>query len=176
MADSAWVWFTLLYFGLPVVILHGGLSAMQDLPPQSAQYSGHVFPDTRSRRGGFDGESDPEKALLQVQVFDARTAAEFSGLVVKGNARVSQLPRAALPAHGELLDEAGLKSKTELAQLLDRADVSFVKLIAIHCQVSGRAALAALAAVIVGRRDVRGYHPSFEGWAADESCPIRLPD
>ena len=41
-----------------------------------------------------------------------------------------------------------------------------------HCDAGGRAALAALAAVVAGRRDVQAYYLSFSDWAADGSCPV----
>lgn len=40
----------------------------------------------------------------------------------------------------------------------------------------GRAALAALVAVVAGRHNVHVYYLSFADWAADESCPVRQPD
>lgn len=41
-----------------------------------------------------------------------------------------------------------------------------------HCDGGGRAALAALAAVNAGQKNVSAYYLSFSDWAKDESCSI----
>jgi len=176
MTEAARVWFILQYFGLPVVVLNGGLSSLQALPPQAAPYNGALSLRPGSGAVGLMDRAALKGALPQVQVFDARTAAEFSGGDLKGNTRGGHLPGAALLAHGDLLDEAGLKSEAEITELLGKAGLTDGKPIVTHCNGGGRAALAALAAVMAGRRDVRVYYLSFADWAADESCPIHLPD
>jgi thiosulfate/3-mercaptopyruvate sulfurtransferase len=174
MTEAARVWFILQYFGLPVVALNGGVTALQALPPHSAPYSGALSLTPSSGAVGLMDRAALKGALPQMQVFDARTAAEFSGLDLKGNTRGGHLPGAALLAHGDLLDEAGLKSEAEIAAMLDKAGITDGKPIVTHCNGGGRAALAALAAVMAGRSDVRVYYLSFADWAADETCPVQL--
>ena len=176
MTEAARVWFILQYFGLPVLVLNGGVLALQALPPQPATFGGTLYLTPGSGAVGLMDKAALKDALPQMQVFDARTAAEFSGRVLKGNTRGGHLPGAALLAHSDLLDEAGLKSEVKITELLDKAGITDGKPIVTHCNGGGRAALAALAAVMAGRRDVRVYYLSFADWAADESCPIRLPD
>lgn len=93
-----------------------------------------------------------------------------------GNTCGGHLPGAALLAHSDLSGETGLKPAVEITKLLDTSGITDGKPIVTHCNRGGSAALAALAAVTAGRRDVRVYYLSFADWATDESCPIRLPD
>ena len=59
--------------------------------------------------------------------------------------------------------------------MLDAAGLSGDLPIVSHCNGGGRAALAALAAVVAGRNDVHVYYLSFADWAEDESCTISSP-
>jgi len=110
--------------------------------------------------------------LTNVQIFDARSAAEFRGEDLKGNARGGHLPGAAHFSHDDLLEETHLRSAAEIARLLDAAGINGSQPIVTHCNGGGRAALAALAAVVAGKENVHVYYLSFADWAADESCPV----
>ena len=114
--------------------------------------------------------------LSDVQIFDARTAAEFRGDDLKGNPRGGHLPGAAHLAHDDLLDGTHLRPTAEIAQLHDAEGIDGSKPIVSHCNGGGLAALAALAAVFAGRDNVHVYYLSFADWAADESCPITASD
>ena len=176
MLEAARVWFILQYFGLPVVVLNGGLGALQAMPEQAAPYSGAVTLKPGSGPVALMDRDGLKKALSEIQVFDARTAAEFSGFDLKGNARGGHLPGAALLSHNDLIEERGLKPVPQIAALMDKAGITDGKPIVTHCNGGGRAALAALAAVMAGKQDVRVYYLSFADWAADESCPVHLPE
>ncbi len=176
MLEAARVWFIVQYFGLPALVLNGGASSLQAVPKLAAPFVGALHLTPGSGAVGLMDRAAVKDALPQVQVFDARTAAEFSGRDLKGNMRGGHLPGAALLAHGDLLNEAGLKSEGEIAAMLDEAGITDGKPIVTHCNGGGRAALAALAALTAGRRDVRVYYLSFADWAADETCPIHRPD
>ena len=176
MLEAARVWFIVQYFGLPALVLNGGVSSLQAVPQLAAPFVGALPLSPDSGVVGLMDRVALKDALPQVQVFDTRTEAEFSGRDLKGNPRGGHLPGAALLAHGELLNDAGLKSEVEIAAMLDNAGITDGKPIVTHCNGGGRAALAALAAVAAGRRDVRVYYLSFADWAADETCPIQRPD
>ena len=172
MTEATRVWFILQYFGLPAAVLNGGLPELSTLPAQATR--GTTTPDLRPGAGavGLIGRQALNAALPSVQIFDARTAAEFSGDDLKGNNRGGHLPGAAHLDHRDLLDGRHLRPASELAQMMADAGVRGGAPIVTHCQGGGRAALAALAAVEAGRTDVRVYYLSFGDWAADDSCPL----
>ncbi|MGR3409327.1 MAG: sulfurtransferase [Paracoccus sp. (in: a-proteobacteria)] len=172
MTEAARVWFILQYFGLPVAVLNGGLPDLQTLPVQVTP--GTTIPDLRPGAGsvGLLGRRELKAALPSVQIFDARTAAEFSGEDLRGNKRGGHLPGAAHLDHRDLLDGRHLRAASDLAQMMADAGVRDGAPVVTHCQGGGRAALAALAAVAAGQRDVRVYYLSFGDWADDENCPL----
>lgn len=173
MTEAARVWFILQYFGLPAAVLNGGLPELSTLPGQATPSS--ETPNLRPGAGavGLIGRRDLKVALPSVQVFDARTTAEFSGEDLKENKRGGHLPGAAHLDHRDLLDGRHLRPAAELAQMMADAGVRGGAPVVTHCQGGGRAALAALAAVAAGQADVRVYYLSFGDWAADESCPLQ---
>ncbi len=65
-----------------------------------------------------------------------------------------------------LLDGQGLRDAREIKNMLDAAGLSGDLPIVSHCNGGGRAALAALAAVVAGRSDVNVYYLSFCARAA----------
>ncbi|WP_332257812.1 sulfurtransferase [Paracoccus sphaerophysae] len=172
MTEAARVWFILQYFGLPVVVLNGGLAALDRTPHQAP---GRTEPLTLKPGSGMVGLKNRvglKAELEKIQVFDARSAAEFRGEDLKGNARGGHLPGAAHLSHDALLDGTHLRPAAEIAGMLDAAGLDGSRPIVSHCNGGGRAALAALAAVLAGRDDVYVYYLSFADWAADESCSI----
>jgi len=176
MTEAARVWFILQYFGLPATVLNGGITALNTIPQQADRHGAPLQLVPGAGAVGLADRTGLKASLPQVQVFDARTAEEHAGIDLKGNARGGHMPGAALLAHGDLLDGPRLKSAEDIARLMGRAGMDDGKPIVTHCNGGGRAALAALAAVVAGRRDVRVYYLSFADWAADESCPIHRPD
>lgn len=172
ITEAARVWFILQYFGLPVAVLNGGLKALDQTPRQVPRRTDPVTLKPGSGKVGLKDRTNLKAELADVQVFDARSAAEFRGDDLKGNARGGHLPGAAHLPHDALLDGAYLRSVSDITQLLDGARIDGSKPIVSHCNGGGRAALAALAAVVAGREDVHVYYLSFADWAADESCSI----
>lgn len=55
MTEAARGWFILQYFGLPVVVLNGGISEVQALPPQAAQFHGplSLMPEQKQSSAGL---------------------------------------------------------------------------------------------------------------------------
>lgn len=115
-------------------------------------------------------------SLGTAQVFDARTAEEFRGDDLKGNACGGLLPGAAHLLHADLLDGTHLKTAEDIVCLMSASGLDGPGRIVSHCHGGARAALAALAAVVAGRSDVQVNYLSFADWAADESCPISARD
>ena len=174
MTEAARVWFILQYFGLPAAVLNGGLPDLQTLPSQATP---GTTPDLHPGTGAVRliGRQELTSVLPSVQIFDARTAAEFSGADLKANRRGGHLPGAAHLDHRDLLDGRHLRPASDLAQMMADAGVRGGAPVVTHCQGGGRAALAALAAVAAGQEDVRVYYLSFGDWAADDSCPLVQP-
>lgn len=172
MTEAARVWFILQYFGLPAAVLNGGAQALGSLPQDTPDHEGTLALRPGSGPVGLRGRDDLKSDLARSQVFDARSAAEFRGDDLMGNARGGHLPGAHHLAHADLLDGSRLKPAHELAAMMDAVGLDGGKPIVSHCNGGGHAALAALAAVVAGRPDVNVYYLSFADWAADESCPI----
>jgi thiosulfate/3-mercaptopyruvate sulfurtransferase len=172
MTEAARVWFILQYFGLPVAVLNGGLPALDRMPPQVARTAAPITLRPGMGKVGLMDRTRLKDDLPKVQVFDARSTAEFLGQDLKGNARGGHLPGAAHVPHDALLDGTYLKPAADIARQLDAARIDGSRPIVSHCNGGGRAALAALAAVVAGRDDVHVYYLSFADWAADESCSI----
>jgi thiosulfate/3-mercaptopyruvate sulfurtransferase len=181
MTEAARAWFILQLHGVDVRVLDGGWPALCRLPqatveqlenaPDRAVYKrppGHV-----PRVGLVSRQELLDKLDGGTQVLDARSEAEHRGQDLRSNARGGHLPGAKWLAHGSLLNEEGtLKSAQTLRARLADAGVASDAPIVTHCDAGGRAALAALAAVVAGQRDVSTYYLSFSDWAADGSCPV----
>lgn len=172
LTEAARVWFILQYFGLPAAVLEGGLPDAAQFPAQAAPATESPALRPGSGRVGLMSRRDLQIGLDGVQVFDARTAAEYRGEDLKGNARGGHLPGAAHLDHRDLLDGRQLRPAPELARRMAEAGIDGTRPVVTHCNGGGRAALAALAALAAGQQDVRVYYLSFADWAADESCPL----
>lgn len=175
MTEAARVWFILQYFGLPVAVLNGGLPVLDQVPDQVSPYSAPLKLRPGSGRVALRDRSSLRGELESVQIFDARTGAEYRGEDLKGNSRGGHLPGAISLSHDMLLDGQRLRDAREIEDMLDAAGLSGDLPIVSHCNGGGRAALAALAAVVAGRNDVHVYYLSFADWAEDESCTISSP-
>ena len=178
--DAARIWFILQYFGVPAAVVNGNWPALRAAlgdrlqtaasEPVAAAFSG------RPGAGavGFKQRGDLREELGSgVQVFDARTQAEYDGKDVRNNPRGGHLPGAVRVGHTDLLDGSGrLLDAAALRQLLGKAGFASGKPIVTHCEGGGRAALAALAAVRAGYTGVHNYYLSFADWARDDTCPV----
>lgn len=172
MTEAARVWFILQYFGLPAAVLDGGLPELEQVPTQAAPAGKGLILKPGSGPVGLMSRHDLKDSLDRFQIFDARTAEEYRGEDLKGNTRGGRLPGAAHLDHRELLDGGHLRAPSVLATMMKDAGIDNSRPVVTHCNGGGRAALAALAALATGQKDVRVYYLSFADWAADESCSI----
>lgn len=175
LTEAARVWFILQYFGLPAAVLNGGVAAVPDPLGQAPAADEPLVLTPGAGRVGLKDRRALKAALPDVQVFDARTRAEYVGDDLKGNRRGGHLPGAALLPHSDLIAGTSLRPASEIAGMLAAAGIDPPKPVVTHCNAGGRAALAALAAVVAGHSDVSVYYLSFADWAADDACPIRRP-
>jgi len=177
--DAARVWFILQYFGAPVAMVDGNWPAVRAAlaAPAETSVNWPVATAFAGRPGtgavGLRERDGLRTALDTVQVFDARTQAEYDGRDVRNNPRGGHLPGAIRLGHTDLLDAGGrLRSASELRRLIEDAGFASSRPIVTHCEGGGRAALAALAAVHAGFPDVDNYYLSFADWARDDACPV----
>lgn len=181
MTEAARTWFILQWHGVDARVLDGGWTSLA-VKPQfvSEQLSRRIAPVSFQRPASHVPAVDliNREGLLEsleqgVQVLDARTHGEHRGEDLRSNARGGHLPGAKWLAHTELLNPNGtLKSGLELRARMSAAGLEDGAPVVTHCDAGGRAALAALAAVVAGRRDVQAYYLSFSDWAADVNCPV----
>lgn len=94
MTEAARVWFILQYFGLPVAVLNGGLPTLYQVPEQVSPYPAPLKLRPGSGRVGLRDRLSLRGELENVQIFDARTGAEYRGEDLKGNSRGGHLPGA----------------------------------------------------------------------------------
>src|SRR5262249_32656470 len=123
LPDTARVWWTLKYVGLPdVMILDGGwdLWVKEKRPADAAVPTVEAVPSEPKFQAGRLEESGPLKEALgsgKVAVVDARTAAEFTGKDVRGK-RGGHIPGAKNLEWKELLAEDGrFKPPEQLREL-----------------------------------------------------------
>lgn len=184
MIEAARAGFILQLHGVDARVLDGGWPALLRLPQAAFEKSGHA-PERRVYQA--PAGHVPRVALVNrsqllgrlgngVQVLDARTQAEHRGEDLRSNARGGHLPGAKWLTHASLLNQDGtLGSGPTLRARLTGAGVTADLPVVTHCDAGGRAALAALAAVVAGQRDVSAYYLSFSDWAADASLPVVKP-
>ncbi len=179
MVEAARVWFVLQYFGAKAYLLDGGWPALRDADTSGATAPRPDAPRLVALAGsgpiGLAVREELRERLDEVQVLDARTEAEYAGRDLKANKRGGHLPGATLVPHAELLQGGFFLPADQLRRRLDEAGVQDGRPVVAHCDGGGRAALAAIAALRAGYRDVHTYYLSFADWAADESCPIHTP-
>jgi thiosulfate/3-mercaptopyruvate sulfurtransferase len=176
MTNAARVWFMLQYFGARAVILNGGWPAVLSATalPSAAPALSNSFP-TRPGAGPVglvDRETLKRQLDCGAHVFDTRSLSEFTGEDTRNRTRSGHLTGSRHLSHTDLLDNGGVRPAPVLRAMMERVGFSTGDHIVTHCEGSGRAALAAAAAVRAGYDDVRVYYLSFADWVRDESCPI----
>jgi thiosulfate/3-mercaptopyruvate sulfurtransferase len=184
MTEAARVWFIQQVHGVDARGVEGGWNALfRALPASGPEMKVHVPVPTFCN---CPTDHEPTVKLVtrhvlrdsllgQVQVLDARTNAEFLGEDLRSNSRGGHLPGAkSLPHAGLLGGDGTLKNTEDLRMRLQEADVHLDKPVVTHCDAGGRGALAALAAVAAGHRDVSAYYLSYSDWAADGTCEVSL--
>ena len=184
MTEAARVWFIVQLYGVDARVIDGGWKSLaRVLPPSGADMTAHMPAATTYRSPtGYEPavklvtrQALRDNLLGQVQVLDARTASEFSGVDLRSNSRGGHLPGAkSLPHAGLLTGDGTLKNTNQLRASLQEAKVGLDRPVVTHCDAGGRAALAALAAVAAGHRDVSAYYLSYSDWAADGTCAVTL--
>lgn len=181
LTEAARIWFVLQLFGVDAKVVDGGWPALERLLGAAVSTrSEPVLPAVLNARQRLPivglvtrGTLKTELGQERLQIFDARTAAEFDGSDRRNNARSGHLPGAKRIGHTDLLSPNGLlRPRAELKALLASSGFAAENRIVTHCDGGGRAALAAIAAHEAGYAEVEAYYLSFSDWARDASCPI----
>ena len=116
------------------------------------------------RGGGGGGGSGGGKG---VQLLDTRTAGEFAGTDLRGNARGGRPPGAVNVPHGQMLRADGsLKPPAELRALFEAAGLDLARPVIAYCQLGFRGALGCLALAHAGVDEARiaNYDASMREW------------
>ncbi|WP_244635883.1 sulfurtransferase [Chthonobacter albigriseus] len=177
MTEAARIWFLFQVFGVEARVLDGGLPALAgvclgEVGPVSAS---QVIARPGAGRVQVVDRAELGARLGSVTILDARTEREFSGEDLRNNSRGGHLPGAHLVPHLDLLGTDGrLKDQAQLSERFAGAGIAKDRTVVTHCDAGGRAALAALALVEAGYRDVAAYYLSFSDRAADRACPVTL--
>ena len=171
---------TLKAFGHPeVALLNGGFQAWQtqSLPisdlacvPKFSDYQGRWQPARIA---------NPEYVLAQlanpdVQLIDARTAAEFNGLD-RRSARGGHIPGAIHLDWAETKQAAPnseFKSTAEINALLESRGIHRDREQIVYCQSHQRSALLAFLLESSGYTQVRGYPGAWSDWGNNAQTPV----
>lgn len=175
------VW-TLNCIGHPrASVLNGQLPAWQAAGFE-LERSAHA-PTPTERQVGF---SHPELIMSaeqivaalerkQLTVWDARSAAEFSGEKVVNALRGGHIPGARHLEWSDLLQHGPvprLKPEAELKRLLQQAGIGLDQPVVTHCQTHRRSGLTWLAGRWLGMRQLSCYDGSWFEWGNRPELPI----
>lgn len=122
-------------------------------------------------------ETDDIMSLLgseQMAIWDARTAAEYSGTKVLAQ-RSGHIPGAVNLDWLDLMDKQRnlrLLDLQRLQQQLNDLGISSDKTVITHCQTHHRSGLSYLLMKILGYKDIKGYHGSWSEWGNRADTPI----
>lgn len=177
MIEASRAWLILQYVGVDARILNGGWPSIEgdgrshQVEPHDE--SGNFHAQRNAGPVHLIGRSElKEKLNGDVGVLDVRTLAEFEGEDLRQNPRGGHLPGSSFVPHARLLDGGRFRRADELRKLLADAGVEDGAQLVTLCDAGGRAALAAVAALRAGHKNVHVYYPSFSDWARDQSCPV----
>ena len=110
-----------------------------------------------------------------LHILDCRTPEEYVGVTVRA-ARGGHIPGATLLPFTDLIDHTGRYRKiSELEARFLAAGVDRSGEVVTYCQGGIRAAHAALALALTGRRAVLIYDGSWAQWGNDPTLPIVVP-
>jgi thiosulfate/3-mercaptopyruvate sulfurtransferase len=184
-ASSAWFFFQ--QFGLTNVrVLNGGFkhwpAATLVTGPAEVPVATNFTPPASPARPFVLNETKADlKAAVtsrdaKTKVLDVRSRDEYAGKELMSNTRGGHLPGAINLPHADLMTNGLVKPRAELRAMFAAAGLRPGDRIVTHCQGGGRASLGALALIHAGYGSVANYYMSFGEWAADESCPVELPE
>lgn len=181
MIDAARVWFILQYFGAKPLIVNGGWPQLAGMtltarpPGTSPEFKAQASSGSVGLVDRHQLKAQIENQSASAKLLDVRTAAEFKGEDLRRNKRGGHLPGAQLLPHAELMKDGKLLDPAALRSMLMQAGIQDGDAVVMHCDAGARAALASVAALRAGYKDVHAYYLSFADWARDDSCPLIRP-
>ncbi len=194
MFSSARVWWMFKSMGFKhIAVLDGGLPAWQkaDYPCYNADVSCEKGDKRCAKETIGNFVANPQEGYFcgaqavfaglanqQVEVLDARSPGRFSGEEAdpRPGMRSGHMPGAANLHYAKLFYDKGeneglLKSKAELATLFDRFSPN-KNILIFSCGSGVTACILALAATIVGDKNVQVYDGSWSEWGAPGDWPV----
>ncbi|MDX2017254.1 MAG: rhodanese-like domain-containing protein [Planctomycetota bacterium] len=187
MTTASAAWFFFQQFGLTNVrVLNGGFkhwpASNLVTGPAEVPVATNFTPPASPARPFVRNETKADlKAAVasrdaDTKILDVRSRDEYAGKELMNNTRGGHLPGAINLPHADLMNDGIVKSRSELRAMFAAAGLRPGDRIVTHCQGGGRASLGALALIHAGYGTVANYYMSFGEWAADESCPVELPE
>jgi thiosulfate/3-mercaptopyruvate sulfurtransferase len=110
----------------------------------------------------------------KLQILDARSQPEFTGLLKLTNRRGGHVPGARHLEWSVFLDPKTQRFKPapEIEQMLVSAGITAEGRCVTYCQSGGRASVAAFVLELMGRRDTANYYESWNDWGNDPATPV----
>jgi thiosulfate/3-mercaptopyruvate sulfurtransferase len=180
--DAGRIWWILRYWGIKDVrLLNGGWHAWQRENGTTVKERTSVSARQPKLTPQTDRLATKDQLLEalkkgQLQIVDARSAAEFCGEKELAK-RNGAIPGAVHLEWIDVIDKKSqrFKSPEELAKLFRDKKIDLDQPTITHCQSGGRAAVMAFALELMGGKDVRNYYKSWSEWGNAEDTPIEKP-
>ncbi len=179
--NAARIWWILRYWGVADArLLDGGWQGWQSagLP---VEHNAAQSPVPKS----FDAVPHPERLAAKaqlldslqdhsLQIVDARSDAEFTGVDKHKNKRAGHVPTAKHLEWLDLIDQKThrFKPPDQLAALFRQAGIVLDRPTATYCQSGGRAAVMVFALDLMGATRTANYCASWHEWGNEDDTPI----
>ena len=147
----------------------GGPTATEASPRPPTLYRVDLRPDILADKAWMVARlGDPE-----IRFVDSRSAAEYKGTVLSGEARGGHIPGSVnLPWWDTLGADNRIKHASDLERMLDRIAVSPDQEVAVYCTGGVRSGHLFFVMKLLGYPRVRNYDGSYWEWAADPALPV----
>jgi thiosulfate/3-mercaptopyruvate sulfurtransferase len=181
--DAARVWWILKYWGVKDVrLLHGmwtGWKALgsTDISKEPVMPRPVTFvPDSKAERLATKQDVLNAVKSKEFGIVDSRSLDEYTGkkkLAERGGC----IPGATHLDWESLVDKRTQRFRppAELKAIFEDFKVDLNRPQAVHCQSGGRSSVMNFAMELMGAKQVRNYHASWNEWGNDPDTPVDIP-